>query len=150
MLEVQERVERGDEGYKGRTGIKDDGLPLLLVAHLLTPGPTQQFPNWDTLLATHPWTGKLRLRKLQKAKVHNSFLCSPAKQTGSELQICGDSALPALSCILAEVCSTRKDRHPQDLFVGKQLEDGRTLPDYDYDDIQKGLILPLAGGGSVP
>ncbi|KAF9226137.1 hypothetical protein BS17DRAFT_800906 [Gyrodon lividus] len=33
--------------------------------------------------------------------------------------------------------------HPPDLFVGKQLEDGRTLPDYDYDDIQKGLILPL-------
>ncbi|KAF9220460.1 hypothetical protein BS17DRAFT_882416 [Gyrodon lividus] len=47
------------------------------------------------------------------AKVHNSFLCSPSKQTGSELQICRDSALPALSCILAEVCSTRKDRHPQ-------------------------------------
>ncbi|KAF9220458.1 hypothetical protein BS17DRAFT_345743 [Gyrodon lividus] len=25
MLEVQEHVEQGDEGYKGRTGIKDDG-----------------------------------------------------------------------------------------------------------------------------
>ncbi|KAF9220542.1 hypothetical protein BS17DRAFT_769324 [Gyrodon lividus] len=117
MLEVQERLEQGDEGYEGRTGIKDDGLLLLLVARPLTPDPTQQFPNWDTLCQ-----GSQQL----------PLLSSQADWLRvADLQTLGPP------CTLLHFSG--------DLFIDKQLEDSWMLPDYDYDDIQKGLILPLRG-----